>query len=112
MDDQEMQDEAGQMIALLEGIIALNIDNTPKKVGDKVIPWDGSSLTTIDGKDIYIINEPFISASYWIVISNTERNRIKHYIGDGYIQDLIIINPKNNKQIFRISSDHVKLFIS
>lgn len=89
-----------------QAIIAANIDNTPMEVGDRVIPWDGSSVTTDIGKRMSIVHEPFISTNHWIVVSNNESTKFDSGI-DVYNQDLLLAHPKT-KQLIRCASRHVK----
>jgi hypothetical protein len=97
-----MNPEYKKELKKIQKIIRKNTDHTKMEIGDRVIPWDGSSLTDIDGNKYYVIDEPFISTKYWIVVDNN-----LNILYNDYIQDLIICNPITN-QMFRISSAGVK----
>lgn len=86
-------------------IIKNNQDNTPMEIGDRVIPWDGSSVSDINGNKKFIVLPPFTTTSYWIVASNTEKTEISSS-GITYHQDLLIVNHDNI--YMRISSRDVK----
>jgi hypothetical protein len=98
-----------EMIAKINAIMDQNRDDSKMEIGDRVVPWDGSSLTEINGDDICLLDEPFISAKYFVVISNSEKV-ISVPIRNEYLQDLIIVHPETNQK-FRISSEMVKHFI-
>lgn len=107
IDDSNIFDEIRELMYNIENTIALNQDLRTKNIGDIVQPWDGSSLTSIDGNDkYYVVHEPFLTGKF-MVTSINEKTSYKNCISE-YIQDLIITEI-TSKQQFRISSDHVKL---
>ena len=95
-----------ELIIEIQTEIALNEDLRTKEVGDIIIPWDGSSLTDLDGKRCYIIYEPFLSGKF--IVTAKDQNVVYDNSTIKYVQDLIITEI-NSKQQFRINSDHVKL---
>lgn len=107
--DDEDEDLFHKMLELKSKIqkkIDENMDEAPMEVGDRVIPWDGSSLTDMKGEKCYIVYEPFASTPYWIIISNEENT--EHDSGvKVYKQDLIIAHPET-KEKYRINKRGVK----
>lgn len=99
--------EARKLLKEIHEIQAANRDNTPMIVGDRVVPWDGSSLTDMNGVDKYIVFEPFTSTKYWIIIAVGQENYTTETLFDPYHQDLIIAHPKTGEK-YRVSSNHVK----
>src|ERR1035437_5777834 len=77
-----------EMLDDLFKTIKENSDDSKMELGDRVYPWDGSYCSDLCGNRCYIMNQPFISTPYWIVISNTETGKMKNHL-----QDLIIVHP-------------------
>jgi|ERR1035437_4103017 hypothetical protein len=106
--DDLIQDNI-DMILKIHKIMEQNRDNSKMEIGDRVIPWDGSSLSGINGEKYYIKDKE-LSTKFFIVISNKEKTIVKP-IENEYLQDLIIAHPET-KQLFRISSTMVKHYIT
>jgi len=84
------------------------IDTQKKEIGDRISVLDYSSMSYLDGEAPYSEDyDKFINDNYFIVIETglkfQYRNRFKKYL-----QNIIIVNPKTNKQ-YRISSSYVKV---
>jgi len=99
---------------LFENKIPLVFDcNSPiqKEVGDRVTISDYSSVTNLNGIELAPWDyDDFNDDDYYIVIADKQQNRYDSYFVV-YMQDLVIVNPKNNIQ-YRVSSRHVKLFLN
>lgn len=85
-----------------------DLDFNVKEVGDRVCILDYSSISHVNGENLFPEEyEKFISEDYFIVI-NTRLNKEKKSTFGNYKQDLMIGHPKTN-EVFRIASRHVKL---
>jgi len=81
------------------------VNNTePKSIGDRVEILDFSSLSNKNGEEVENIEEIDENVKYYIVIETNEKFKFKNYV-----QDVVIVNPKNNEQ-YRIASRHLKIY--
>lgn len=124
------------LIDNIQQVIAENYDNRKKEVGDRVVVWDGSSLSGYEGEEVYIIEPPFTETDYFVVVETEQDSALVFsfsYSDDeeidfeededdeiefemdedleasefGYIQDLVIADPATKRK-FRVSSEHVR----
>jgi hypothetical protein len=108
--------DLSNMIDFISQTIENNYDDRVKEVGDRVVVWDGSSLTTIEGDDAFIIDEPFTTSEFFIVSETNQEYKLVSVINeedDGteieYHQDLVIVDV-DTRMKYRVSSDHVSLY--
>lgn len=93
---------------LSNDIIPEITDFTKKEIGDRVSIIDYSSVSRLNSKRP-LTNEDLYNIQYFIVIDcNLKYKYNSNNIT--YIQDLIIVNPID-KEMYRICSRHVTLFI-
>jgi len=86
------------------------VNNTETKdVGDRVIVLDYSSVTHMNGEELYPedydkITEMKDRDEYYIVIETNKKVLFKRYM-----QDIVIVNPKTSEQ-FRTTSRHLRIY--
>jgi len=86
-----------------------NFDSRRKGIGDRVLIWNYSSISHINGNDPYSDDyEEIINSKYLIVIETGQKN-VFDALFIQFTQDLVVVNSATNKQ-YRISSEHVKLY--
>lgn len=130
---EEIFESIYELMQAVQEQIRQNYDPRKKEIGDRVVPWDDSSLSSMDGNLILLSIEPFVTSDYFIVVENDLDHYITHEFEFGsvfefeedtdeieydgeldedydltYRQDLIIAHP-GTKELFRISSEHVKI---
>lgn len=90
---------------------SLNIasgDHAVKEIGDRVIIWDYSSVTNINGIELAPWDyDDFNDKEYYVVIACNQVNTFDSYF-ILYKQDLVVVHPRTKKQ-YRVSSKHVRL---
>lgn len=108
-------DKVKELMYIVQNEIALNEDLREKCVGDKVIIWDGSSLSYLDGKKKSVIEFDDYKNKKFIVFETgcyyTEEDALLDSLNimDSWrIQDLVVVDQHTNKK-YRTSSKHVKL---
>lgn len=85
-----------------------NYDPRPKEIGDRVKPWDYITIAHLNGVELSDKElEEIDVVKYFVVISNTEKVTCQPAFSI-HLQDLIIVNTKDNKK-YRISSKYVKI---
>jgi len=84
-------------------------DPVVKEVGDRVVIMDYSSTTHLSGEPLEPDDYEMQMGDnrYFIVIATHQRMTYDSYFKT-YKQDLIVVNPENNKQ-YRINSGHTKI---
>ena len=83
-------------------------DQAVKEIGDRVIIWDYSSVTHVNGKELAPWDYDSITdEEYYVVIACNQNNEYDSYF-ILYKQDLVVAHPKTLKE-YRVSSKHVKL---
>ena len=107
-DEEALNHSMLNLLVELNETVAKNQDNRDKLVGDKIIVWDGSSLSDINNNERLVVSSPFTEREYFIVIETNLNNEFNTFVST-YIQNLIIVDPETGEQ-FRVSSSHVKLF--
>ena len=83
-------------------------DNTNKVIGDRVKIIDYSSTSKYNGQPIDDEFNEMYDTKYFIVVETGCNVTLDIKIRK-YLQDIVIVNPKNNK-LFRISSKHVAIY--
>jgi hypothetical protein len=107
-EDDSLMRHTLDMLEHIQSLINENTDPTPMVIGDRVIPWDGSALTTMDGTKACVIYEPFTSTKFWIVVETGVNAHTDQGIAV-YRQDIVIAHPIT-KVCYRTSSMMVKHF--
>jgi len=124
---QNMYTDLLAVIETLRAVIEDNYDEREKRIGDRIVVWDGSSLTRLNGEEIYLNESPFTERDYFIVVDefqdhtltfslfgDDETEDADEYLAEKieesditYLQDLVIVDPDTNEK-YRVSSEHVK----
>lgn len=85
-------------------------DKVKKEIADRVTVLDYSSASHLNGVELECYDfEELDNDMYFIVIEVNQKAELKTKFAV-YNQDIVIVNPRNNKQ-YRIMSGHTKLFL-
>lgn len=71
-------DDIYSLVQSIQETIKANYDPRKKEIGDRVVAWDGSSLTKMNGDEIFLNEDPFLTAEYFIVTDTHQDVYLTH----------------------------------